>query len=177
MSGKNLLYSSIGFAIGGLAGFLYAKRIYGVRDEEEINKIRQMYKNKYENSVNNQLYSEPKPETPKVEEQVEELKYFEEVKEEAKKKNVDIQVISPLEYGMEPEYECETLSYYADRVLAYDDADDSLVENIDEVIGLDALELIGEYGNDVIYVRNDILKTYFEICRTEKTYAEVTGRY
>jgi len=87
-----------------------------------------------------------------------------------------ISIISPLEYGDDPTYETQSLTYYSDGVLAYDD-DDTVVDNIDDVIGIDALKHIGKYETGCIYVKNDISQVYYEITESDKTYSETTGNY
>ena len=51
-------------------------------------------------------------------------------------------VISPDEYGDEPEYELEELTFYADGILA--NSFDEIL-NIDEYIGREAIKHIGDY--------------------------------
>lgn len=50
-------------------------------------------------------------------------------------------VISPDEFGGVEEYEKISLSYYADGILA--DDDDEVMENADEIVGLDSLTHFG----------------------------------
>ncbi len=79
-------------------------------------------------------------------------------------------VISPDEFGEFEEYEIITLTYYSDDILT-DDCDEP-VENIDEVVGLEALTHFGEYEDDAVYVRNDRLKCDYEILRDDRQHFE-----
>lgn len=75
----------------------------------------------------------------------------------------------PVEYGFNPNYKCEELTYTRDEILV----DEFLkpVKNIREKIGEDALESFGVYENDrgMVYVQNDKLKTYYAITKVDET--------
>ena len=86
-----------------------------------------------------------------------------------------IHIISPMEFGEDESYETIGLTYYFDGVLARDD-DDTIIEDIDDVIGINSLKYLGDYAEGVLYIKNDILGTYYEITESDKTYTEVTGR-
>ena len=81
-----------------------------------------------------------------------------------------IYTIPPDEFGEDDNYETLSFTYYADGVLT-DDNDDP-VTNIAEIIG-DALNHIGEWEPDAVYVRNEKLGLEYEILRDERNYAEV----
>lgn len=83
-------------------------------------------------------------------------------------------VIPPDEFGEIEEYEKLSLTYYADKVLC--DSDDEIVDNVDFLIGPDALDSFGEWEDDSVFVRNDELKCYYEILLSLKTYSEVLTR-
>ena len=76
-------------------------------------------------------------------------------------------VISPDEFG-NAGYDIVSLELYSDRVLV--DEDDNPIEDIDFLVGEDSLEHFGEYEDDSVFVRNDHLKTDFEILLVEETY-------
>lgn len=79
-------------------------------------------------------------------------------------------VVSPEEFG-EKGYTVISLSYYADGVLA--DEDDHVVEDVDAVIGYESLEHFGEYENNSVHVRNDRLRCDYEILIDLREYSEV----
>lgn len=81
-------------------------------------------------------------------------------------------VIPPDIYD-EGEYEKITLTYYADGVLA--DETDEEIENADKIVG-DFAEHFGEFEEDVVYVRNEMRGTDYEICKDNQTYEEVSGK-
>ena len=80
-------------------------------------------------------------------------------------------VISPDEFGEFDDYAKITLTFYEDDKLA--DENDELVEDMDNVVGVDSLNHFGEYEDDAIYVRNDRLKCDYEILRDQRTYDDI----
>lgn len=79
-------------------------------------------------------------------------------------------VIPPEEFGEFEDYECISLTYYADKVLT--DDNDELVEDVDDVVGLDSLNHFGEYEDDSVHVRNDRLKCDYEILYDPRNYSD-----
>lgn len=80
-------------------------------------------------------------------------------------------VIPPTEFGENDEYEQVTLYYHADDVLADDYGNP--IECVMNLVGVDPATHFGEYEEDAVHVRNDHLKTYFEILRDERKSTEV----
>lgn len=70
-------------------------------------------------------------------------------------------VISPNEFGECKGYKTVSLTYYLDHVLV--DEDDEPIEDINYHIGDDALNHFGDYEEDSVFVRNDLLATDYEI--------------
>lgn len=82
-------------------------------------------------------------------------------------------VISPDEFGELYEYETNSLFYHADGVVA--DAYGNLVEDVEDVVGLDSLNHFGEYEDDSVFVRNDRLRADYEILLDPRRYSEVVN--
>lgn len=80
-------------------------------------------------------------------------------------------VISPEDFDTLDDYECQSLNYYADGVLADDMG--NVVEDIDGMVGRDSLNHFGEYEDDAVHVRNDALQCDFEILRDLDNYSDV----
>lgn len=82
----------------------------------------------------------------------------------------DPYVIAPYDFGEIDGYHTIELTYYADDVLE----DDSycIVDDRDELIGPKALNTFGEYEDDAVFVRNERLRTDFQILKDYRTYAE-----
>lgn len=81
-------------------------------------------------------------------------------------------VISPDEFD-EIGYNTVSLTYYADGVLT-DERNDP-IEDVDEIIGEDSLNHFGEYEDDSVFVRNDALRTDYEILRDLRNYYDIVG--
>ena len=79
--------------------------------------------------------------------------------------------IKPEDYGEFTDYEEIELLYYADGYLA--DDMDCLVDDIDGTVGFDFADYIGEYEDDVAYIRNDKLKCDYCIDISLKKYKDV----
>ena len=86
-----------------------------------------------------------------------------------------IEVIPPDEYGYNGDndeyidYDLLSFTYYANGVLA--DDGDFPIENVEAVIGPDALDSFGEWEDDRVFVRNDDRKCYYEILRDLDDYS------
>ena len=81
-------------------------------------------------------------------------------------------VIAPSEFD-ENGYKTKTLFYYNDDVVT-DDRGKVLSENsIEKLIGKESLTTFGQYESDSVFVRNDDLKTDYEILADERNYHEM----
>lgn len=80
-------------------------------------------------------------------------------------------VISPEELGDLEDYQTITLNYFADGTLT--DEDYKVVEDLDDLIGPEALTHFGEYEEDSVCVRNEKYKCDFEILNDLREYDEV----
>lgn len=82
-------------------------------------------------------------------------------------------VIEPIQAG-DDDYEITTYTLYGDGVLA--DEMNMPVEDISGTVGKDYAEHFGEYDDEAVYIRNDRLRTDFEVLREGRTYAELMTR-
>ena len=82
-------------------------------------------------------------------------------------------VISPDEFDEQDDYKTVSLTYYADGVITDTFDVDKILKEVDEIIGEESLEHFGEYEDDSVFVRNDTLKTDYEILKDERKYSEV----
>ena len=175
---KGLLIFAAGLAIGAVAGAVLVKNKVLADAKAEIEEVRDYYRE-----------SRGKKEEPV--EEAEEVEEVTEVKEEVStnKTHVDYSklttkytsveskqfddpfIIDPSEFGENPEYDTETLTYFADGVLI-DDVDD-VIDEPDIVVGLDNLKVFEEFGAASIYVRNDLYRTDYEILRDDWNYSDL----
>lgn len=82
-------------------------------------------------------------------------------------------VIEPDEFGENREYDQVYLTYYADGVLT--DEYDAPVNDADDVVGTDFVNHFGEYGEDLVHIRNDHLESYFEITKDVRNYSDIVN--
>ena len=80
-------------------------------------------------------------------------------------------VIPPDEFGELDDYNTISLTYYADGVLT--DEDDEPIDDFEEIIGEDSLSHFGEYEEDSVFVRNDSLRTDYEILKDVRRYRDI----
>lgn len=182
-----------GAAIGLIAGFKLSETKYQTKIQEEIASVKEALRNrkvdiskfapkesKKVDEVSKKVFKKPEQEVRKVpystmykepSKQSEEERVIVETKiGEAKKGPY---VISPDEFGEDQEYEQISLIYYADNTLADDEDVVMDEEEIERTVGMDSLTRFGEYEPDSVFVRNDELKTEYEILLDQRPYFEV----
>ena len=71
----------------------------------------------------------------------------------------------------EPYFDKTTLNYYDDDILE-EEITESIIEDIDAVVGRESLTKFGEYEDDVVFVRNERLRTDYEIIHQHRKFAE-----
>lgn len=174
----NFLMFAVGAAIGSAVTWKLVKTKYERIADEEIESVKEVFsrrnkKEKESEEIEHETVAhmlETKPDdVSKYSDMLEELKYNE--KGENDMKNADPYVISPDEFAELDDYQTISLNYYADGVVA-DDIDE-VVENVGSLIGWDSLNHFGEYEDYSVFVRNDALKTDFEILLDTRNYSDV----
>ena len=184
---KGLLIFAAGLAVGAVAGAVIVKNKVLADAKAEVEEVRKYYRES--RGVVEEV--EEKEEVKEVEKKEYELKDIQ-VKDEPKTGLTNYSqitkmymskdefqspmyddpfVIDPSEFGENPEYDTETLTYFADGVLV-DDVDD-VIEEPDIVVGLENLKIFDEFGATTVYVRNDIYKTDYEIIRDDWNYSDL----
>lgn len=81
-------------------------------------------------------------------------------------------IISPEDFAIDDEYTIVNLNYYIDGVLT--DEDDNIVANVDDVVGLENLNHMGEYEDDALHIRNENYKCEYEILLSRRLYHDTT---
>lgn len=179
-----------GAAVGATASWLLLKTKYEQYAQEEIDSVKEIYSKKAE------TVSEPDPiEDEELEKEIEQMAKdkmeeiinkegytgYSDIKKSSVVKKAEVKddvekpyVISPDEFDELDDYNTISLTYYADKQVV-DDVREVVIENVDEIIGLANLETFGDYEDDSVFVRNDKLKTDYEILLDERTWAEVSG--
>ena len=194
---KNLLCFVAGAAIGSVVTWKLIEKKYKDLADEEIESVKETFKNRKSRITKDEVketvekvinkWKEPK-ET--VEDIVTSEGYYTEDEEETEEDDesnytVDVDpgvevivpyVITPEQFGEYDEYGTKTLTYYADDVLT-DEIDNPITsEEMETMIGPDALDHFGEYEDDSVYIRDEMNEMDYEILKSEKMFSEIPKR-
>lgn len=194
---KNLLCFVAGAAIGSVVTWKLIEKKYKDLADEEIESVIETFKNRKPRITKDNVketvekvinkYKEPKE---IVEDIVTAEKYSIENEEEIDEDDesnytIDVDpgveviapyVITPEQFGEYSEYGTKTLTYYADNVLT-DEIDNPITsEEMETMIGPDALDHFGEYEDDSVYIRDEMNEMDYEILKSEKTFSEIQER-
>lgn len=186
------LFPFVTFTIGAVAGaasaWYFAKKKYELIAQEEIDSVKEVYSNKVTKDISNvsvEDYVKAKATTVDEKKTDDIMEYanklsqagyvdYSAIKEDKKEDAMSEDkpyIIPPDEYGELDDYECVSLTYYSDEILA-DDMDE-LVDDVEAIVGKDSLEHFGEYEDDSVFVRNDALKADYEILLDNRKYSDV----
>lgn len=185
-----LLTFSVGAAAGAVVSWRLLKKKYERIAREEIDSVKEIF-SKRNSGLKDELEetNDTVTENIKSEEKnvynaiVNEMGYtnYSDITKKETRKQKDEYVIGPYvitedEFGEIDEYETNTLTYYADGVLA-DDADD-VIEDVEDTVGHESLIHLGVEDEqlhlvDSVYVRNDDKKCDYEILFDLRRYADV----
>lgn len=197
---KGILTFGAGLVVGALASYIVTRNKYEEILQEEIDSVKETYKKRAEMGPckldeEDEEVKEEKNTTEVEEEFTEEehskynnivsesgyvnyTKYAKKDEEVEEQERIPVTdpydrpyVINAEEYGEEVGYDTMTLTYFADKVLV-DDLDD-IVENPDDVVGLDNLRIFEEFGASTVYVRNDVLMVDYEIMKDDFKYSDL----
>lgn len=185
---KNLFIFAVGAAAGAVATWKLLNDKYEKLYHEEVEAYKEYHKEKSE-KTEPESKSEPeqKKETPKTDtsdplmdklrDTVERAGYTDysttKEKQEPEEKDIRPYVIRPEELGDQIGYDVIELTYYADGVVA---EEDEVMDDVDEVIGIDSLGHFGQFEEDAVCVRNDRLKCDYQIILDERTYSDVIDK-
>ena len=167
-----------GAALGSAVTWKIVKTKYDQITRDEIKTMKEYYSKKYSTEESNETETQAS-DLEVYEDKLTGLGYasqeeIEEKKGVTKSMRDEPYVIEPDEFGDIEEYETISLTYYADKILA--DEDNEPIHDIDELIGYESLNHFGEYEDDSVFVRNDKLRTDYEILLDERKYAESKRR-
>ena len=155
--------------ISGAAGYFIAKKKYEKKADEEIESV----KKAFNEHLNELTKSGEKIDIPMTRNGYSKKKSSEKKFVEGEKgatSNDEPYIISPDDF-MASSYESSTLLYYADGVLA--DDDNNVISSYIGLIGPKALNSFGQYQEDTVFVRNDKLKTDFEIILDTREFSKI----
>ena len=162
---KRIFIFVAGVGLGAIVSWQFLKNKYEQIANEEIASVKEAYNKK--NDISSDESEEEVNEYKKI------VSNYTNNENEEEKGVTDMPrgpyVIKPEEFG-NMDYDLVSLEYYADKVLV--DEDDHPIQDVEYMVGEDSLEHFGEYEEDAVYVRNDLIKTDFEILLVESRYYE-----
>ena len=185
---KNVFIFAVGAAAGAVATWKLLNDKYEKLYHEEVEAYKEYHKEKSEKTEpESKPEPEQKKEAPKTEssdplmdklrDTVERAGYTDysttKEKQEPEEKDIRPYVIRPEELGDQIGYDVIELTYYADGVVA---EEDDVMDDVDEVIGIDSLGHFGQFEEDAVCVRNDRLKCDYQILLDERKYSDVIDK-
>ena len=177
---KDLLIKGMIFLAGGAIGSVVTWKLVKIKYEkfanEEIDSMREYYYNKKDNQSEEETVKEDSEEEMSISDirkKLEKMKYAteSEIEKEDEEYMGGPEVIPP-EETWEQDYPTITLTYYAeDDVLA--DEQDNILDDIEQLVGVDFREHFGEYEDDCVFVKNPEMKVYYEILRVYERHPDL----
>lgn len=176
MTNKNLIFSifvfTAGAAVGSAVTWKLVKTKYEQIAQEEIDSVKEVFAKRA---------ATMKPSLEEYKAKLDDLKYEMEQEESENTEKEDTEsmdkktssaayVISPEEFG-DCGYDTISLTYFADGVVA-DDFDEP-IEDVEDLIGPDALDSFGEFEDDSVFVRNDEKQCDYEILLDVRNHADI----
>ena len=167
---KYFVTFTLGAAVGSVAAWGILKSKYAQMAKEEIEEVREYYRQKDTNdesdSGEEEIYDDRQQYEALTQAYTEQEGGSEEMSETP-------YVITPEEFAADDEYQSESLTFYACGTLT--DDFDNPIEDVPAMVG-DALDHFGEYEDDSVFVRNDRYKCNYEILKDVRTFEEVQNR-
>lgn len=177
---NNKIFGAVAFSAGILVGSATTYQLLKNKFEEhiqsEIDSIKEYYKtasdakekpdlDELAKSVQEEIEEDTNPVVKKVTQKLGYIPKDEEPKDM-------FEILSPMEFGTEEEYDELSFTYYADGVLANELNEE--IKDVAKYLGdTNALNRFGEYEDDSVFVRNHVIKADIEILLDESTFASV----
>lgn len=173
MSKTNFAVLLLGAAIGAGTAYLYLRKHFEQIAQEEIDSVKETYSCKCDGRCKCEPEeSEEENEKTEYEAATNEYKSAEPNAVKIHRTGVRSEpyVIKPDEFGMleDKGYDEVSLTYYSDGVLV--DDGDNVIEDTASLVGTDFADYFGEYEEDSVHVRNEMLKCDYEILKDNRAY-------
>lgn len=174
----NIIMLTVGFIFGAAVTRGYFKKKFENLARKEIDSVKDVYSQKSKSTVSDSAEEKARAarDKPSV------VDYVNKAQTLGYTNYSDSDLIKAAPYRISPDvfgeldsYDRISLTYYSDGVLA--DENDAVVENADDIVGHDFFNGFGEYEDDSVYVRNDSLKTDYEILADQRRYSDVRKGY
>lgn len=184
----NTIMFVTGAAFGSLVTWKYVKTKYERITQEEIDSVKAAFCTQKCTSKETELENTEVSEMEDIETEMRDYRDIvnryasdtggSSIKNEQKGGGISVNVkkpyvISPDDFGEVDGYETATLTYYADGVLEDDYYIVIEESEVDAMVGVDSFNHFGEHEKDTVFVRNEKLKTDFEIQRDLRKYSEI----
>lgn len=171
---KTAIVFTLGATIGSVVTWLIINEKYKQIADEEISSVKELYK-KDSQEISEDADKEEENEVMNKYEKILDSTVYRNYSKKESKEEEDLNkpyVIEPGEFD-ENDYDTVTLFYFEDDVVT--DEQHNIIDNIDELIGDDALNHFGEYEDDSVFVRNDVTKTDYEILKDGRNFSDILG--
>lgn len=170
---KYFVTFALGAAAGSVAAWALLKSKYKNEAKEEIEAVREYYREKNADDSCEEANAEENDEVAQYQDIIKTHTEQEGGSAMANDSAPIPYVITPEEFAMDDDYQSESLTLYACGTLT--DDFDNPIEDVDAMVG-DALDHFGEYEDDSVFVRNDRYKCNYEICKDVRTYEQARSR-
>lgn len=177
MNWKTTGLVAVSFSSGAAIGFIFAKKKLEKDANAEIEEIRKNYLEKITSTTDENQYERiAYSYSSKSGAVVDQNKIVNESDNKIDISSNSISIVPSVigAFELDSDYGVETLTYYSDGVLAYD-ASDEIVAEPEDLVGEESLNRLALEEADVVSVKNDSTKMYYEITASEKTYRDGTG--
>lgn len=169
---SNVVIFSLGAAAGSAVAWYLAKTKYERIAQEEIDSVKEAFSKRSKRIEEESIKEDPAMPTDEEKEEYRSIvKHYKKGDSGSMDIGTPPYVIPPEEFG-EMDYDTVSLVYYADDTLCYDLSGEIIYER-DEVICEESLTHFGEYEDDSVFVRNERLKTDYEILKDNRNYSDV----
>lgn len=195
---KNVISFTAGVIVGGVTGFIVAQKMLKTTLDAELEEQIKDVKEHYKLLRKEEEYSTPMILAEKYDDVLEGLEYLaheektdeeddddiQEIEEESEaipvgnlfERNKNEPYVIPVAEFMNDSnsFDKITITYFEEDDVLCDEREE-VIPNVEGTVGNDALTKFGYMSDDekIVYVRNERLKTDFEVLKEEKSYAEV----
>lgn len=169
---KLILAFMIGAGVGSTITWKLVKEKYSAIAQEEIDSVKEVYSKKHR-EINEDESINIDTESKDAEYRKIASKYgHNDEKVNSYIKDDGPEVIPPDEFGEYLNYDTESLTFYEGDGVLTDDRD-NIIEEMEIMVGLDALDSFGEWEDDRVCVINNATECYYEILRDNGKYSDL----
>ena len=182
MNKNNIISFFAGIGTGAISMWFGIRKYYEKLSRDEIESVKETFSKLKKTDETVTKTEEPDDTNKKSEavvfsekDYIDYAKAIDKMKENHEKKNEVLKApysISPDEFERDNGYSAIDLTYYSgDGVLA--DDEDEIIEDIEGTVGKDFINHFGDYEDDSVFIRNDKLKTDYEILKDNRSFHEI----